>query len=101
MESVKKLSHHVAVSGSIRYEAPTIARAVRTLTAPTFDAPVKPEKQVGGGCIKLEKEDYMNELNEMKKMKTTWASTHQIIYNPFLSHFSPEMAQEHEHLEQD
>ena len=39
VESVKKLSHHIAVSGSIRYEAPTAARAVRTLTAPTFENP--------------------------------------------------------------
>ena len=31
VESVKKLSHHIAVSGSIRYEAPTAARAVRRL----------------------------------------------------------------------
>ena len=44
VESVKKLSHHIAVSRSIRYEAPTAARAVRTLTAPTFEAPTKPEK---------------------------------------------------------
>ena len=70
MESTKKLSRHIAVSGSIRYEAPTAARAVRTLTAPTFENPAKPEKQTGG-YDKLEKEVYMNELKETKRMKAT------------------------------
>ena len=40
--NVKRLSHHIAVSGSIRYESPTAAKVVRTLTAPKFDAPFKP-----------------------------------------------------------
>jgi len=80
VESVKKLSHHIAVSGSIRYEAPTAARAVRTLTAPTFEAPAKPEKQSEGGYNELEKEVYMNELKEMKKMKATWANNNQFIF---------------------
>ena len=48
VESTKKLSRHITVSGSIRYEAHTAARAVRTLTAPTFEKPAKPEKQTGG-----------------------------------------------------
>ena len=91
VESVKKLSHHIAVSGSIRYEAPTAARAVRTLTAPTFENPAKPEKQEDGGYNELEKDVSMNELKEVKKMKATWASNNQVIFNLFLSHCSPEM----------
>jgi len=67
------------------------ARVVRTLNATTFDAPVKPEKQTGGGYNKLENEVYMNELKETKKMKATWASNNQIVFNLFLSHFSFEM----------
>ena len=90
---MKKLSHHIAVSGSIRYKAPTAARAVRTLTAPTFEAPAKPEKQSEGGYDKLEKEVYMNELKEMKKMKATWASNNQVIFNLFISHCSPARTQ--------
>ena len=91
VENVKKLSHHIAVSGSIRYEAPTAARAVWTLTAPTFESPTKPEKQADGGYDKLEKDVYMNELKEVKKMKATWASNNQVIFNLFISHCSPEM----------
>ena len=91
VKSVKKLSHHIAVSGSIRYEAPTTARAVRTLTAPTFEDQVKPEKQAEGGYAELEKEVYMNELKEVKKMKAMWASNNQVIFNLFISHCSPEM----------
>ena len=49
VESVKKLSHHIAVSGSIVYKDPTAARAARTLTVLMFEAPAKPEKQTGGG----------------------------------------------------
>jgi len=90
-ESVKKLSHHIAVSGISRYEALTAARAVRTLTAPTFDTLVKPDKITGGGYDELDKEVYMNELKEMKKMKATWVSNDQIIFNLFSSHCSPEM----------
>jgi len=62
VKSVKKLSHHIAVSGIIRYEAPTAARAVRTLTVSMFDVPAKPVKQTGGGYEELEKEVYMIEL---------------------------------------
>ena len=91
VESVKKLSHHIAVSGSIRYEAPTAARAVRTMTAPTFDQPTKPEKQADGAYDELEKDVYMNELKEVKKLQATWASNNQIIFNLFISHCSPEM----------
>ena len=86
VENVKKLSHHIAVSGSIRYEAPTAARAVRTLTAPTFENPTKPEKQADGAYNELEKDVYMNELKEVKKMKATWASNNQVIFNLFISH---------------
>ena len=67
VESVKKLSHHITVSGSIRHEAPTAARAVSTLTAPTFENPTKPEKQADGGYDELEKDVYMNELKEVKR----------------------------------
>ncbi len=70
----EKLSHHIAVSGSIRYKVPTAARAVRTLTAPTFENSTKPEKQADGGYDELEKDVYMNELKEVKKMKATWTS---------------------------
>ena len=91
VENVKKLSHHIAVSGGIRYEAPTAARAVRTLTAPTFESPTKPEKQADGTYDELEKDVYMNELKEVKRMKATWASNNQVIFNLFISHCSPEM----------
>ena len=67
------------------------ARAVRTLTVPTFENPAKPEKQADGGYDELEKEVYMNELKEMKKMKATWASNNQVIFNLFVSHCSPEI----------
>ncbi len=44
------------------------------MTAPTFENPTKPEKQADGGYDKLEKDVYMNELKEVKKMKATWTS---------------------------
>ena len=33
----------------------------------------------------------MNELKEVKKMKATWASDNQVIFNLFISHCSPKM----------
>ena len=33
----------------------------------------------------------MNELKETKRMKATWASNNQVIFNLFISHCSPEM----------
>ena len=64
---------------------------VRTLTAPMFTNPTKPEEQADGGYGELEKAVYMNELKEVKKMKATWASNNQVIFNLFFSHCSPEM----------
>ena len=102
VENVKKLSHQIAVSGSIRYKAPTAARAVRTLTAPTFENPTKPEKQADGGYNELEKDVYMNKLKEVKKMKATWASNNQVIFNLYLYHSRDEnKAPRHENLEGD
>ena len=37
VDNVKKLSHNIAVSGAIRYDAPTVAYAVKTFTAPVFE----------------------------------------------------------------
>jgi len=91
VESAKKLRHHIAISESIRYGALTAVRAVRTLTAPTFEFLAKPEKQAEGGYDELEKKVYMNELKEMKKMKATWPSNNQVIFNLFISHCSPKM----------
>jgi len=103
VESVKKLSHHIDVLGSIRYEAPTAARAVRTLTAPTFENPAKPEKQTEGGYDELEKEVYMNELKETTRMKATCASNKQVILIYYFPLFSRDgdKAPGYENLERD
>ena len=58
VENIKKLNHHIAVSGSIKYEAPTAAKSVRTLTVPKFHAPVKPDPTEGGGYDELERDAY-------------------------------------------
>ena len=49
VENVKKLSQHIAISGAIRYYAPTVAYAVRTLTATKFVVTSKPETEYEGG----------------------------------------------------
>ena len=38
VEKVKKLSQHIAVTSSIGNDTPTVAYAVRTLNAPSFEA---------------------------------------------------------------
>ena len=53
MENVKKLIHHIAVSGAIRYDALTVEYAVRTLTAPEFVVPENHEKDYEGGYNEL------------------------------------------------
>ena len=49
VKSLKKLIQHIAVSGSIRHDALTVAYPFRTLTAPVFEVPEDPEKDYDGG----------------------------------------------------
>ena len=49
VENLKNLSQHIAISGSIKHDAPIVAYAVRTLTAPVFEEPENPEKDYEGG----------------------------------------------------
>ena len=48
------MSQHIAVSGSIINDAPTVSYAVRTLTAMAFEAPVRRKKNYEGGYGRLE-----------------------------------------------
>ena len=59
MENMKKLSQHIAVSGSIIHDAPTVAYAVGTLTSPAFEVPVNCEKNYKGGYEELELRGYL------------------------------------------
>ena len=71
MENVKKLSHHVAVSGAIKYEALLAAYAIRTLTAPEFEQPLRPVKGPYGNYDNLEKDIYIDKKSKMEKKKST------------------------------
>ena len=71
VENVTNLSQHIAVSGWIRYDAPTVAYSVRTLNAPAFEVPVKPEKNYKGGYEELHLKEYLDKAKLFDQNKWT------------------------------
>ena len=71
LENVKKWIHHIAVSGAIIYDEPTVTYAVRQLTTLIYEVPEKPEKDYEGGYDKLELRGYLSNAKEVEQNKNT------------------------------
>ena len=70
MENVKKLSQYIATSAAIKYGAPGVAKAVRTLIVPTFKDPSPPTKDKTTKLYdELEKETYFRDHSAVKAQK--------------------------------
>ena len=79
VDNVKKLIHHIAVSGAIRYDEPKVTYAVSTLTAPVFEVPPKLKKDYKGGYGKLDLRGYLSKAKEVEQNKNTWTKNNQVV----------------------
>ena len=64
VDNVKKLIHHITVSGAIIYDEPTVTYVFRTLTEPVFELPTKIKKDYKCGYGELYLRGYLSKAKE-------------------------------------